>query len=417
MRSITAEAAGPVMVEVLLHGRNGIIRVEVDPEIERAELEVRTADASGPSAAAIADGVVAWSPDVRDEPVRTSTPSHELSELDREPNPWAGRLVVQVQTPDVDPRLGSRVEVVARVPLGSGVDVDTDHADVDVVLPGGVDSDGLQGAAEVNVVSQGGEVRVAKADKIYAEGPAYAWIGQSADVQIAMDEGKVDIGQVTDRLTVRARQADVTVGDAAGNYSLVDVQGGDITANVSGYGEHTFTTGNGLVTGTTSTAAKITAKDSRGPVELRNQRTATSEAGAEAAGGRGAASGAGAGAASGAAASGAAAGAAIAAAPAGPADVAVTVAVQAAATAAYRSGWIARHEGTGDRLEDALVGDGPSAFLHEMYTRGWDDRNKQTDSEVAAVLAASAGKAAEASQPAATKPAPRTTRSGGIARG
>jgi hypothetical protein len=403
MRSIAADAAGPVMVEVLMHGRYGSIRVEVDPRLERAELEVRTADESGPSAAAITQGVVAWDPVVRDEPAREATPSHELSELDPEPNPWVGRLVVQVQTPDVDPRLGSRVEVVARVPQGSGVDVDTDRADVDVVLPLGIDRRGLQGANEVNIVSEGSEVRVGKADKVYVEGPSFAWVGESGDLQIAMDEGKVDIGRVTDRLTVRARQADVTVGDAAGNHSLVEVEGGDITATVSGYGTHTFTTGNGLVTGTTSTAARIIAKDSRGPVELRYQGAVASDPGvASGAAGAGAAAG-----------GAAAAGAAAAAAP--PVDIAASVALQAAAKAAYQSGWMARHDGTGDQLQNVPVGDGTSALLHEMYTQGWDDRDRQTDVEAAATLEGVDGTTPEASRPAG-RAAARTTRSGGIAR-
>ncbi|HWD79652.1 MAG TPA: hypothetical protein VG497_12240, partial [Kribbella sp.] len=365
-------------------------RVELDPACERATLEARTADAGGPSADAIGEHALTWHEAARDPEL---VPNGR-SETAVQPHPLeGGRLVARIRTPDVDARLGSRVEIVARVPLGSAVDVDTDHADVDVVPRPGVSWDDIEGAADVNVVTRGSEVRVAKASSVFVEGASFAWVGQAADVTVrrmnGQDErGTAEIGRVTERLTVQDSAADVVVGDAAGNWSAVTVDRGDITANVSGAGEHSFTARNGLVTGSIAQSvpqsAKVTAKDSRGPVDLHDLRPDG-------------AGGAGAGAGGAAAASGEAA--------AGPASTAVVEAAQRAAVlAAYHSGWLSRHDGTGGRTQDEPVTDGFSAAIQAAYTQGWDDRHKLTDAEAATALAGGGGGAAAAAAGAAAAP-------------
>lgn len=374
MTSVSAATEGPVMVEVLMLGRYGSVRVVLDPEISTATLDVRTADSAGPSVDAIDAGVLAWDQEAR-APELTPTGTSEPV-VPAHPLP-GGRLVARIQAENVDPRMGSRVEIVARVPVGSVVDVDTDRADVDVAPRPGVSWADVAGAAEVNVVSQGSEVRVAKAEQVYVEGASFTWVGQA-----------------TDELTVRTGQGNVSIGDAAGSRSQVTVGSGDIEAHVSGAGHHDFSTGNGLVTGTIASDAprgiQVSARDSRGPVALQDLRP--TPGGEAAAGGAAAASGL---------------------AAAAPADgIAAQVAVQAAAKASYQAGWTARHEGTGDRLRDTPVGDGVSALLHEQYTQGWDDRNAMTDPEVAAVLADSHGKT-----PQAARPANRGPRTGGVGRG
>jgi hypothetical protein len=268
-KAVSASADGPVMVEVLMLGRYGQVRVELDPALERATLELRTADASGPSVDAIDDGVLAW--EAEDRELKLLPNGRSAPVVPRELP--GGRLVAQIQADDAQP--GSRVEVVARVPLGSAVDVDVDHADVDVAPRPGTRAD-VPGASAVSVESQGSEVRVATADEVFVEGASFAWVGEAREAVVLTQKGNVEVGRATGNLTVRVAEGDVRIGDAAGRLSMVTVQRGDITGNVSGAGEHEFKTGNGLVTGAISAdaprAVSVSVHDSRGPGALHDQR-------------------------------------------------------------------------------------------------------------------------------------------------
>ncbi|MEV5960350.1 hypothetical protein AB0L70_01220 [Kribbella sp. NPDC051952] len=264
-RAATAQSDGPVMVEVLMLGRNGTVRVEVDPSVERATIEVLTDDPSGPSADAVTEGAVHWEAQGRDPELVATGKSPTVEH----PHPVpGGRLVARIQTPGIDPREGSRVEVVARVPINSAVDVDADTADVDVLVSGAADRE--VGAADVSVASRGGEVRVARSASVFAEGSRHTWVGESGEVAIHGGEGSVEIGRVTQGLTVQRETGSVVVGDVAGDHSSVQLGDGDITVNVSGSGEHTFRARNGLVTGTRTGDSSVQATDSRGPVQLHD---------------------------------------------------------------------------------------------------------------------------------------------------
>ncbi|WBP92194.1 DUF4097 family beta strand repeat-containing protein [Kitasatospora cathayae] len=274
-RTLNAEHTGPVTLDLDLPA--GSITVRAEAGRERAELTIRTADETGPSADAVTAAVLRW--ETRGAMVaqvnntggtgftsvvrgnRGTTVVQSFGnvpagasivglQIDGDLSFVGGRMIVNGQVINAGSgstvRIGdSPIEIIAAVPEGSTVIARTRSADVT--------ADGA--FAAVNGRTQSGDVRLGTVERTVVETQSGdVIIYRSQDANIRTQSGDVRLGR-TDLVQANTQSGDISVADFGGTAHLKTMSG-DVNVHATAGGNLTVRTMSGDI-GVTATDAAL----------------------------------------------------------------------------------------------------------------------------------------------------------------
>ncbi|MFD7590676.1 DUF4097 family beta strand repeat-containing protein [Kitasatospora sp. NPDC059811] len=299
-RKLTAEQPGPITIDVDLPV--GSITVRTEAGRERAELTIRTADETGPSADAVKDATLRF--DERGALVarvknaggtsvtsivqgnRSTTVVQSFGsipagahvvglQIDGDLNFVGGRTIVNGQVVDAGSgstvRIGgSPIEIIATVPEGSSVTARTRLA--------GVTAEGF--FAAVTGTTQSGDIRVETCGRLSAATQSGDVTADRADdIRITTQSGDIRLGR-TDVAQLKTMSGDIRITDFGGAAQL-NTMSGDITVHATAGGDLTARTMSGDVNVTATDAAlgddlDVQANSMSGRVRTPQRRAAGS---------------------------------------------------------------------------------------------------------------------------------------------
>ncbi|TDW17811.1 hypothetical protein [Kribbella kalugense] len=276
-QNFKAAAGGRIILSVQLDCP-GIVYVDADPICRQATIRATTLDAEGPTADAVDNADVSSTPD---------------------------GLGLRIKSPYTDRKSGGLVEVRATVPPGSSAVVQTDSADITMLGAGSLDdahADTKSG--QVRILAAGSATAVTETGSIYVgsaatvDATSLGAEGIPDEVRVRIDRadaakvqtgaGDVHVGYAASRLEVTTGEGSIKADNLGGD-SKLQSQGGQITATVTGPGDHRITSATAPVRVTIERSApldgvRVQAIDPRGQAQVEDNRPYPASTGGAAAG-------------------------------------------------------------------------------------------------------------------------------------